>query len=200
MLCAVILQDICQKDILRSWENKASTSNLWRGVLFKSQLLRVSFSFFLWIIFGNLRSRIVLLTSKLWVDIWRINLSALWKSGFVFNAWLKWWCWWKCATLLLHLQLKILLLSYFIQWAGNMAYFNGIFRLYYDHDHAGKCSRYNLVSLLGFNIIFQMLQCDYSHILLSTAENLCKCILKAQDLNYVTAITRLLLFVHSSSM
>ena len=51
---------------------------------------------------------------------------------------------------------------------------------------AGKCSRYNLVSLLGFNIIFQMLQCDYSHILLSTAENLCKCILKTQDLNYVT--------------
>lgn len=60
------------------------------------------FLFFLWIIFGNLRSRIVLLTSKLWVDIWRINLLALWKSGFVFNAWLKWWCWWKCSTLLFY--------------------------------------------------------------------------------------------------
>lgn len=45
--------------------------------------------FFLWIIFGDLRSWIVLLTSKLWVEMWRINLSPLWKSGFVFNAWLS---------------------------------------------------------------------------------------------------------------
>lgn len=44
---------------------------------------------FLWIIFGDLRSWIVLLTSKLWVEMWRINLSPLWKSGFVFNAWLS---------------------------------------------------------------------------------------------------------------
>lgn len=56
---------------------------------------------------------------------------------------------------------------------------------------AGKCSRCNLVSSLGFNIIFQILQCDYFHILFSTAKNLCKCILKAQDLNHVTDITRL---------
>ena len=59
---------------------------------------------------------------------------------------------------------------------------------------SGKCSRCNLLSPLGFNIIFQMLQCDYFHILFSTAENLWKCILKAQDLNHVTDITTL--FIH----